>query len=81
MREELMRELQSVSFCMDELRLYLDTHPGCTEALSLFNEYAVKRKELVARYNAEISALGGYDAEESDCWRWADNSAWKGGMN
>ena len=81
MREELMRELQSVCFCMDELRLFLDTHPDCAEALTLFNEYAEKRKELVKHYNAEISPLGGYNSEDTDHWRWADNSAWKGGMN
>ena len=81
MREELMRELQSVCFCMDELRLFLDTHPDSAEALVMFNEYAAKRKELVGRYNAEISPLGGYDAEDTDCWRWVDNSAWKGGIS
>ncbi len=81
MKDEIMRELQCVSFAMDELRLFIDTHPDCAEAKALFNEYAEKRKELKHRYNAEISPLGGYDAEETDCWRWVENSAWKGGMN
>ena len=44
MRDELMREIQSISFCMDELRLFIDTHPDCSEAIALFNEYAEKRK-------------------------------------
>lgn len=81
MRDEVMRELQCVSFAMDELRLFIDTHPDCSEAIALFNEYAAKRKELVSRHNEEISPLGGYDAEDTDCWRWVNNSAWKGGMN
>ena len=79
MREDLMREIQSVSFCMDELRLFLDTHPCNKEALALFNEYAEKRKELVARHNEETGPLGGYDEECTDCWRWGTNIAWRGG--
>ena len=81
MREDITRELQAVSFCMDELRLYLDTHPDCSEALALFNEYAGRRRELKKLYCEEISPLGGYGREYSDCWRWVDNSAWKGGIN
>ncbi len=81
MRDDLMREIQSVSFCMDELRLFIDTHPCNGEAIALFNEYAEKRKELIARHNEEISPLGGYDGECTDTWRWGINSAWKGGDN
>ena len=79
MRDEIMRELQCVSFAMDELRLFIDTHPDCAEARELFTKYALERKELTERYNNEISPMGGYCPEESDSWRWVSNSAWKGG--
>lgn len=66
----LLLEIQRVSFAMDELRLFIDTHPDCTEAIALFNEYAEKRNELVCRYNSEIMPLSGYAAEQSGKWRW-----------
>lgn len=81
MRDELMRQIQAVSFAMDDLRLFLDTHPDCVEAREMFNKYAFERKDLVERYATEASPMGGYCPEETDCWRWVCNSAWKGGDN
>lgn len=68
--ENLLLEIQQISFAMDELRLFIDTHPDCNEAIALFNEYAEKRNELVCRYNSEIMPLSGYAAEQSGKWRW-----------
>lgn len=75
----LLLEIQKISFAMDELRLYIDTHPSNDEAIALFNEYAIKRKELVEKYNTEIAPLGGYDAECGNEWRWGRGTAAKGG--
>ena len=41
-------ELQALGFCVNELGLYLDTHPDDEEAVAIFNTYA----EL---YDAQIS--------------------------
>lgn len=45
-RESLMLELQKVSFVLDDLRLYLDTHPEEPEGLAVFKKALEKRKEL-----------------------------------
>ena len=79
MKDEMMRQIQAVSFAMDDLRLFLDTHPSCSQAMELFNKYALERKELIARYNSEVSPMCGYCPEETEGWRWVTNSAWKGG--
>lgn len=79
MRDDIARQIQSVSFAMDDLRLFLDTHPDCVEAKELFTKYALERKELLMSYNEELSPMGGYCPEQADCWRWVSNSAWKGG--
>lgn len=81
MNNNLMLEIQRVSFAMDELRLYIDTHPDNAEAIALFNDYGVKRKALIERYDQEVCPLGGYSTDRSATWRWGENSAWKGGMN
>lgn len=79
MREDLMLEIQQVSFAMDELRLFIDTHPDNKEAIGLFNDYSAKRRELLERYNNDVAPMSGYCPEVSDSWRWGVNSAWKGG--
>ena len=79
MRDNLMRQIQAVSFAMDELRLFIDTHPCNTEAIALFNKYAAERKELIERYNDEVSPIGGYCPENGDSWRWGCDTAWRGG--
>ena len=35
-KDGLMRSITEVSFTLDELRLFLDTHPDCEEMLSVF---------------------------------------------
>ena len=36
---EMSKRISEVGFYMDDLRLYLDTHPNCTEAIMLYNKY------------------------------------------
>ena len=46
-RARLFEEIGKISFAIYELRLYLDTHPKCTEALGMIKEYMKKRHELL----------------------------------
>ena len=38
-RRELMDWINVVSFAVDDVKLFLDTHPGCEEALEYFEEF------------------------------------------
>ncbi|MBE6685873.1 MAG: spore coat protein CotJB [Ruminococcaceae bacterium] len=77
----LLLQIQQISFAMDELRLFIDTHPACEEAISLFNEYAEQRNELVCRYNSDVMPISGYATEQSGKWRWGKAGMLaKGGM-
>lgn len=70
-REGLLSELGQVSFMMDELRLYLDTHSQCREALSLFARCRKTREELWAACLHAGVPLGSYDgAQASAGWDW-----------
>lgn len=71
-RKELFERIGAVSFAMDELRLFLDTHPDCAEALSLFNEYKTLRHELVARYTAAFGSIDSYYPNSENGWEWND---------
>ena len=68
-RRALFDEIGAVSFVMDELRLYLDTHPDCGEALSLFRECAERRRDLTSRYAEAFGPLDSYGVP-SDGWGW-----------
>ena len=50
-RNDLLRELNEVSFAVDETKLYLNTHPCDEEALICFQEYIQKRNELMKKYS------------------------------
>ena len=45
-QQEMIKKLQEISFTLVELNLYLDTHPDCQQALTLYNTYAQQQKEL-----------------------------------
>ncbi|MBR5515478.1 MAG: spore coat protein CotJB [Clostridia bacterium] len=75
----LLLQIQQISFAMDELRLFIDTHPCCEEAIALFNDYAEKRNELVCRYNSDVMPLSGYALEQSGMWRWGKGAECKKG--
>ncbi len=60
-RQELLNHIGKISFSMDDLRIFLDTHPNCSEALVRFNELAKKRDEHI--YNNNVC---------DEHWRWVD---------
>ncbi len=67
----LKKELARISFAMDDVRLFLDTHPDCCEALNMYNELRRKREETVARYEACIGPVNFYSAGGEKSWNWA----------
>ena len=70
-REEALAEINKISFTIDELRLYLDTHPRCTEALVMIKEYMKKRHELMADFTRRYGSIVGYMInDEDETWLW-----------
>ena len=72
-REEMMSQLTAVSFALNDLTLYLDTHPDCPEALAMFKEYQNRREALVNQYEKSYGALSSYGPNEADTWVWNKN--------
>lgn len=72
-KHPLMMKITEISFTMDELRLFLDTHPDCMEAYRYFDELQEQRRKAVAAYEAQFGPLTSYGNVESDCdnWKWA----------
>lgn len=69
-KRALEKEIARVSFTMDELRLFLDTHPKNREALSAFTELRKKRRELIERYEDSFGPMDGYSGGGTSEWNW-----------
>ncbi len=82
-REKMMSELSTVSFAINDLTLYLDTHPDCPKGLTLFKELLQKRLDLLADFAShyypltQISMITG--KPECDCYGWGEGPMpWEG---
>lgn len=69
-RSNQLQSISEVSFYLDELRLFLDTHPNNANALSMYDEYCVTRKALVDEYVKAYGPLTYYDLNSANTWKW-----------
>lgn len=56
-RERMMARIQATSFVLDDVRLYLDTHPDDRQGLTLLNETLAERKKLLLAYTERFYPL------------------------
>lgn len=56
-RNRLLKEIGEVSFFLDDLRLYLDTHPLETKPLELYEQNHQKRLSLLEKYAQQFEPL------------------------
>lgn len=79
----LLKEISEVSFALNDLTLFLDTHPDCSDALQYFYQLAPKREQLMKQYAESYEPLtldcaGKLPAKRS--FSWLDGPApWEGG--
>lgn len=69
-RNAALEEINKISFSIDELRLYLDTHPNCTEALEMIKEYMKQRRSLMDSFTEKYGSLEAYSIDCGDKWLW-----------
>lgn len=56
-REQLLKELNEISFTANDLTLYLDTHPLDEEALEAFFQANERRTQLLEAFSSEFEPL------------------------
>ncbi|MCC8126408.1 MAG: spore coat protein CotJB [Clostridiales bacterium] len=59
-RVQCLQEIQEAGFEIDDLTLYLDTHPLDTTALESFNKARERRYELLKNYARDYEPLNLY---------------------
>ena len=93
-RQELFQQINEASFAVNDITLYLDTHPTDEQALAYFDQVMQKRKEAMKEYESQYEPLlidcvnvntnnsTNTDTEYADKkhWTWADGPLpWEGG--
>ncbi len=70
-REEMMSSLAAISFAINDLTLYLDTHPDCPKGTALFHQLLEQRLSLLSEFAGKFYPLtqtsmvtGNYDKHQ-----------------
>lgn len=79
-REKLLQYINEVSFALDDVILFLDTHPCDPEALEYYEKYKCMRKEALEEYTRCFGPLLNDDADVENKWTWVMTPwPWEGG--
>ena len=71
-KDKLFNIIQQYSFALDEIRIYLDTHPGCKHGLEYFHKYKKLHQDAVAEYNRLYGPITSEQVESKETWTWVD---------
>lgn len=71
-KNQLLNDIGIVSFVLDDLALYLDTHPMDKEALEYYNHYNHIRHQLVKEFSRKYYPLTRDMADGNMEWRWGN---------
>ncbi len=83
-REELMSRISAISFAINDLTLYLDTHPNCPKGTPLFHQLSKERMNLLTDYAKKYNPLTQLSMVTADLnqndYAWANGPMpWEGG--
>ena len=69
-KRRLLKELMSYDFILNELNLYLNSHPLDKKALKMHSETTDKAEALRKRYAKEYGPLTAATNNNSESWDW-----------
>lgn len=80
-RQELMERINEASFAVDDVKLFLNTHPCDEEAMEFFMKYSRIRNEAMREYATHYGPLtvdtANYSCEDE--WKWIEEPwPWEG---
>ena len=78
-KSQMLNEIKCLAFAIQELALYLDTHPDDEKALCLHNKYCKEYRDLTDKYQKVYGPLTiNYPCNK---WRWLESPwPWEGGI-
>ena len=79
MKESLMKQINEASFAMDDVSLFLDTHPNDPAAMQYYRNAVSMRKNAMDAYERQFGPLM-IDEVSGNCWDWVTEKwPWEGG--
>lgn len=77
---QAFEQLSAISFAMDDLRLYLDTHPFDKEALKKFEDFQTDRNSMLTEYENSHGPVCAYNVKNNRSnFAWVDEPwPWEG---
>lgn len=76
---ELMRYIQQVGFAVDDVVLYLDTHPHDADAIAYYEKYKKLSREASKEYTNQYGPLTNENVNTTNGWAWVkDPWPWEG---
>jgi len=74
----MMLKLQQLGFTLDDLQIYLDTHPYDGNAIERYNATATEYQNLAAQYSTKFTPLSeDMPSNREDEWAWGlDDYPW-----
>ena len=69
-KEQLLKDINIVSFTLVDLALYLDTHPTDHMAMEYYNHYNRIRHQMMKEFSMKYYPLTLDYAENNQVWRW-----------
>lgn len=68
-----IHELQTMAFALQELTLYLDTHPDDADALELYRKYQKQYHDLMMQYSEKCTPLSHAVPVDHKTYTWLDD--------
>lgn len=78
--DQLLAMINQASFAMDDILLYLDTHPCDQAALNYYHYVTKLRREAMEAYEASYGPLLVDHVQSNQYWTWVQGKwPWEGG--
>ena len=75
----LKRSIMQICFSLYDCRLFLDTHPNCTEAINYYERLHNTFLRLHDEYSSKYGMLSAYSSVENNDWNWNEGKMpWEG---
>lgn len=71
-REQMMRDVQMQHLALEDVILYLDSHPADRDALNYFSNIRTKNDEAMSAFESKYGTLTSDRAGGAGRWNWVD---------
>jgi spore coat protein JB len=78
-QKQLMNYISAVGLALDDVTLFLDTHPNNPEALTFYNNCKEMRMQAMSDYNRFYGPLTRFNVNSGNEWKWTQGPwPWQG---